>query len=451
MLALATSTTACAASSSESSKRRWIGAVDPLRVQIAEDQVGVADGRLRSAETVARGAWLSPRAPRPDLQRSRGVDERDRAAAGADRLYADRGQPDGIAAELALARGLRHAVGDEAHVGSRAAHVEGERARQRERAREVGGRRHARGRTRHRHRQRARPRGVDRHHAAGGVQEMDRHGTGARGHPRDQVVDVAGRERHDRRVQHGRAGALVLAELGVDLARDRDVRKVYGERLAQRLLVRRIRVGVQQTDRDALHAVSPEALDDLGQLTEIQRRQHGAVGSDALADLGPKPARHQRLGLGRQIDAIEVRPVHAADLEHVAEAAGGDEADGAHAALDDRIGDERGAVGEGGTAAGHAGDRRQAVEHAARGVGRRGRHLERRRPPGRVAGHEIGEGAADVDADPHVLGGAQPCLRSSSRPIWRRCTSSGPSAKRRVRECAHIAASGNSWLTPPPP
>src|SRR5262249_60600970 len=46
---------------------------------------------------------------------------------------------------------------------------------------------------------------------------------------------------------------------------------------------------------------------------------------------------------------------------------------------------------------------------------------------------------------------AQPCLRSSSRPIWRRCTSSGPSAKRRVRECAHIDASGNSWLTPPPP
>src|SRR5688500_13832135 len=43
------------------------------------------------------------------------------------------------------------------------------------------------------------------------------------------------------------------------------------------------------------------------------------------------------------------------------------------------------------------------------------------------------------------------CFRSSRRPIWRRCTSSGPSAKRSVRECAHMEASGNSWLTPPPP
>src|SRR6185295_19199894 len=43
------------------------------------------------------------------------------------------------------------------------------------------------------------------------------------------------------------------------------------------------------------------------------------------------------------------------------------------------------------------------------------------------------------------------CFRSSRRPIWRRCTSSGPSANRSVRECAHMEASGNSWLTPPPP
>src|SRR5256885_1696091 len=47
--------------------------------------------------------------------------------------------------------------------------------------------------------------------------------------------------------------------------------------------------------------------------------------------------------------------------------------------------------------------------------------------------------------------GPQLCLRSSRRPIWRRCTSSGPSAKRSVREWAHMDASGNSWLTPPPP
>src|SRR5439155_9335527 len=76
-------------------------------------------------------------------------------------------------------------------------------------------------------------------------------------------------------------------------------------------------------------------------------------------------------------------------------------------------------------------------------------------PGVRHRGREGHPGSFETADDPLRAGSegrrAQPCLRSSSRPIWRRCTSSGPSAKRKVRECAHIDASGNSWLTPPPP
>ena len=43
------------------------------------------------------------------------------------------------------------------------------------------------------------------------------------------------------------------------------------------------------------------------------------------------------------------------------------------------------------------------------------------------------------------------CLASSRRAMEIRCTSSGPSAMRRVRAPAHSRASGKSSETPPPP
>ena len=246
---------------------------------------------------------------------------------------------------------------------------------------------------------------------------MKRNRARAGGQARHQIVDVARGERHDRRVEHGRARALIFTELGVDLAGDRHVREVRGERLAQRLLVRRVRVRVQETDRDALHALAPEALDDLRQLAELQRRQHRAVGPDALAHLGAEPTRHEGLRLGGQIDPVEVRTVHAADLDHVAEASRRDEPDRSDPALDDRVGDERGPVGERRAAACHTAECREAVEHAAGRIGRCRRHLQGGRVPGGVAGHEIGEGAADVDADAYG--------RVPARRLFRRRMSRG--------------------------
>ena len=190
-----------------------------------------------------------------------------------------------------------------------------------------------------------------------------------------------------------------------------------GERLAEGLLVRRVRVGVKQADRHALHRLALEAFDDPGHFTEIERRQYRAIVADALAHLGAEPPRYERLGLGRQIDPVEMGTVHAADLEHVAESASGDQADRADLALDDRVGDERRSVGERGAAPGHAADRGEPVEQAARRIGGRRRDLERARSARRVTRDEIGEGPADVDADANAVARAQPCLRSSSRPI----------------------------------
>src|SRR5207249_12296716 len=98
-----------------------------------------------------------------------------------------------------------------------------------------------------------------------------------------------------------------------------------------------------------------------------------------------------------------MRTVHTAVLEHVAEAPRGDEADRADLALDDRVGDERGPVGERGAAAGRAADGGQAVEQASGWIGGGRRNLEGARPARGVAGDEIGEGAAHVDTDTNAL------------------------------------------------
>src|SRR3989442_876511 len=64
-------------------------AVDAAGIEVAEDEVGVGDCRLRPAEAVTRRPGLGARASRPDLERARLVGESDDAAAGAARPAGD--------------------------------------------------------------------------------------------------------------------------------------------------------------------------------------------------------------------------------------------------------------------------------------------------------------------------------------------------------------------------
>jgi len=106
-----------------------------LGVQVAEDEIGVRDGRLRPAEGVACRARLRARAARPDFQETDLVDVRDGAAAGADLDQLDGRDAHRQAAALDepfLARGLEAVRGerlapvDERELGGGAAHVERE-------------------------------------------------------------------------------------------------------------------------------------------------------------------------------------------------------------------------------------------------------------------------------------------------------------------------------------
>src|SRR6185437_16728339 len=96
------------------------------RIEIAEDEVGVGDGRRRAALAVAGGSGIGAGALRPDMQDAARVDAADRAAAGAQRHDVEAAQRDLVLADLAVAGERRLALDDEADIGARPAHVEGD-------------------------------------------------------------------------------------------------------------------------------------------------------------------------------------------------------------------------------------------------------------------------------------------------------------------------------------
>ena len=93
-----------------------------LRIEPAEQQIGVGDGQL-GAVAVADRPRIRAGAARPDAQRAAAVDVGDRSAAGADRVDVDDRQPHRKIADRRVRVVAMRAV-DQADVGRRAAHVE---------------------------------------------------------------------------------------------------------------------------------------------------------------------------------------------------------------------------------------------------------------------------------------------------------------------------------------
>ena len=261
-------------------------AQEEVGVEVAQEEVGVGDRRLLPARSVAGRARIGARAVRPDLQETHAIHPRHRAAARPDLDQLHHRHPDREAGalleavgarDLELAREERLAAIDHAGLGGGAAHVEGEQpvqahlpgaARRRERAR--GG---------------ARLDEPDRD-ALGGL----RGGDAARGHhdvepARDpellqlalEVVEVARHQRHHVHVRGGGGGALVLADLRhhVGGAGDRNAREDLRAQRGEGPLVDRIAVGVEQADRDGLHAQGPELRDGRARLDRVERAEDG--------------------------------------------------------------------------------------------------------------------------------------------------------------------------------
>ena len=215
-----------------------------------------------------------------------------------------------------------------------------------------------------------------------------------------EPAHVAAGDRLQEGIEHGGGEPLVFAELGLHLAGERDVDA--GQRRPQRLthapLVLRIEEREKKAHGHALGSARLHVGDGAGHVGIVERPDHLARRSDALGDLEAVLARHQRLGMvGLQI--VDLGSRLAADLQQVLEAGRSDERNLASAPLDQRVGCNRGAVGEEGQAT-LGGERTQALQNCARGIVGRGGDLVRARLAGRLVHQkEVGESAADVDPE----------------------------------------------------
>ena len=167
--------------------------------------------------------------------------------------------------------------------------------------------------------------------------------------------------------------------------------------------MRRIAIGVQEADGDRLDAFGDQALRDGAHLGGFERREHVAVAVHAFGHFQAMAARHQRI---REVQeqVVDVVALLGAHLQDVAEAARGDQAEARAAALDQGVGDQRGAVDDvadvGERQAGGAQQLGEAFQRADGWVVRRGQALVQADFVAfRIQQYEVGEGAADVEAD----------------------------------------------------
>ena len=201
-------------------------------------------------------------------------------------------------------------------------------------------------------------------------------------------------------IHRRRHAALVLAILRQDgvARRDIGIRPQPAHDLGGAALVRRVDVAVQEMDDDGLAARRQQRLRGLGDGGLVERRQHLAVGIHALGHFEPHLAVDQRREGAAQ--AVSLRARATAQLQHVAKTLRCDQPDLGDLAFEHRIRGRRRAVHDRLQQRRIESRRRQRRHEADRLVVDRGRHLgELHLVGGRIDRQQVGEGAADIDAD----------------------------------------------------
>ena len=388
----------------------------PSGAQSAEHELRVRDGGPAPALPVAGRTRIGAGPFRPDVQESGVVHPREGAAARADGVDVDGGGRDVVARDHDVVPGRHRAARHQEHVAGRAPDFHGDQVAgeggvcglavdglpvQVQRPDRGGG-------TAEQEIDRALGELPDGGGAAVRLQQEDRTGEPQRGEFGVEGVQVGGDARQEGRVDHRCRRPLVLAHARRDRRGGRGPvpRPPVREGTGDRALVRVVEEAVQQGHRDGLDVLRLEVRSDRVQTGEIERLDLRAGGVDAARDRLAQVARHQHGSVGRPVVEL-VLPQAAADLEGVPKALGGDQAHPGALALEERVRRDGRTVHEQGARCeefphGHAkvpGEPRERRDDPAARVRGDGRHLG---DPGRavcVRQHEIGEGAADVDAD----------------------------------------------------
>ena len=384
-------------------------ACKPLRVQLAEHEVGVGHGRTPPTAPVAGGAGFGAGARGTDPEPVHRVHARDRSAARPDLHHFDDRDAHRQTAPLEVpvppgdlegAGSLGGPVPDEADLRGGAAHVQRERLLETASARHVAGQDRSAGGTRFDEPNRKAGRDLHRGDAAARHHQVERAGHSPRAQPFAQAQEIARHQGPDVGVRAGGREALVLPDLRADLARKAHggFRELSRHDLADRLLVGRMGVGVQEPDRDRLDPRRPPCDRDLPHPRGVERNEDLPACRYPLVDLAPQRARHERLRLVHE-DVVLLEPLLESHLEDVPEPSGGQERGPCPLAFDEGVRGEGGAVDEDVDVRRRGGALLQGpiegFEHAGLGRARRGRDLGGA-APGRGVEDDVGKRAPDV-------------------------------------------------------
>ena len=391
------------------------GGIEPLAaaqevrgIEQTEHDIGVGDRGGPATAAIAGGPRIGARALRPDVEDAARVHPRDGAAARAEGVDVDGGHRHLLAGHAFVACQLGLAALDQGDVGAGAAHVEGDEIALAEQPRRVAAAGDAAGRARQHGARGQSHRVGDRGHTAMGLHDEHFSGVPGRAEPLSEALQVMPESRAHIRIDHRRAEALVLLDLGQHLGGEGHVSvgQSPAQGLERGLLVARVAIRVQVAYRDGIDAGVFEPLDGRIQRTPVERDLHAAVETHPLAHVEAPRAWHERHRRRHaEVVAIVLEPL--AHLDDVAVALGGEHPHRGAFALEERVRGHRRAVdGKVGLAEKPrqiqpelGGQQLEAVHHADRGIlGSRSR-LGERDAAGLVHSDQVREGSSHINSD----------------------------------------------------
>ena len=224
------------------------------------------------------------------------------------------------------------------------------------------------------------------------------------------ILHISSEQRGEIGIDHGGVAAPdEFHQRAHDMA-DRNLREARLVREPRGLaLMVGMRISMHEHDGDGIDAVGAASFERSARSGKIERSLDAAVGADALRHLGDARIEHRRLLYSARED---LWPRLVADLERVAEPFAHEQQNAVALALQQRIGGDRGAHLD---AVDQLRRKRVPALNAKKIADARGRRIRiglwilreelvREQPPVRRPRHDVGEGAAAVDAE---LPGAQ--------------------------------------------
>ena len=351
---------------------------------MTQRQVRIRHRRLNAAAAVADRARLCPGAFGPNDHRAALGQAGNGAAACANGHQVDHGKADRPAADAAIGGEAGFATVDEGNVRRGAADVDADEIGMSGAGADVGRAHCASGGARQRCLDGGAAHGARAGDAAARFHEQERRGDALIGHAPIELGHVGRHHRHDESIEDGGHAALVFAEGGQHLARQRNrrARKFRTQDLTNAAFVRRVGVTVQEHHGDGGDPALLQRARSGVHGGLVKRLELVAVGFQAAADLENQLRWHGTFRLHPGEQAGTAWYVLAPDLEHVLEARSRDQRGFGALALEDQVGRHR-----------------RAVQDAADVGGSKPRHLERL-------------GNADAETARWVIG----CGRGLGRP-----------------------------------